>query len=387
MVIAVVLGGCLEGLMEDPTPEQDPTPPERVGRFRRINLTEVASGFKEPIGIVAAPDGTGRLFVLEKAGFVRVIHPDGSVQEEAYLDLHAQVASAGSEQGLLGMAFHPDFAENGRLFVSYIDKDHNAVVAELRASEDGQGTDPGFRRQIFAINKSDDNHNGSTLLFGPDGFLYISLGDGGGAYDEFKTGQDRDSLLASILRIDPDSIPFSIPPDNPFVDGEGADEKWAMGLRNPYRMSFDAVTGHLWIGDVGQRAWEEINLHAADDPAGTNYGWPIMEGPECVEEPCSSQGLTGPIAAYTHADGCAVVGGHVYRGLAQPAMYGYYLYADYCSGKVWALDAEDPAKGPMLIADTDLLISTFGQDSQGELYLADMAGGAIYRITARPTQT
>jgi glucose/arabinose dehydrogenase len=266
--------------------------------------------------------------------------------------------------------------------VTYTDAEWNSVLSEFEARPDHLTADSGFERQIMTIDQPSTDHKGSTIVFGPDGYLYWSLGDGGGAYEEFENGQDPMSLLASVLRLDPTPIPHVIPEDNPFVGGGGAPEKWLYGLRNPFRMSFDRTTGDLWIGDVGQGRAEELNRVPAGSPGGVNYGWPIMEGSACVVTGCDTTGLTPPFAEYSHEVGCAVIGGHVYRGMRQPALIGTYVYGDLCSGRIWGLTADDPTGTPSLLLDSDLAIGSFGEAEDGEIFVADIVGGAIYRLAA-----
>ncbi len=269
----------------------------------------------------------------------------------------------------------------------------DTVIAELRGSSDGTAIDPASERILLTVDQPAANHNGGQLAFGPDGYLYIAFGDGGGGGDQFGNGQNPDALLGSILRIDVDAPPaagkpYAIPPDNPFAGGGGAPEVWAKGLRNPWRFSFDSVSSQIWIGDVGQGAYEEID-RAPVGSVGLNYGWPILEGSHCYQsETCQPPAsYQPPISEYSHADGCSVTGGYVYRGAAQPALGGFYFFGDYCSGNLWAIraDAAAPAGGavtPQLLLATGLAISSFGEDAAGELYLADLDGGSIYRITA-----
>jgi glucose/arabinose dehydrogenase len=381
LACTLLLVGC--SLLEGPgiIPPASFTP-EPDGQLRGLRLAPFAEGFEAPIGIVGVPDGTGRLYVIEKAGTIRVVHPDGSVQADPFLDITGRVGSNASEHGLLGLAFHPGFAGNHRFFVVYTNLDGDSILSEFAAREDHLTADSGFERIILDIEQPTTDHKGATVAFGPDGYLYLSLGDGGGAYDEFGNGQDTESLLASVLRIDPSTIPHTIPESNPFVQGGGAPEKWLYGLRNPFRMSFDRATGDLYIGDVGQGRAEEINRVPAGSPGGGNYGWPIMEGSECVEEGCDRTGLILPFAEYSHELGCAVIGGHVYRGSRQPALQGVYLFGDYCSGRIWGIDVTQPAGEPLLLLDTDLSIGSFGEHADGEVYVADIVSGSLYRLAA-----
>jgi glucose/arabinose dehydrogenase len=358
-----------------------------------VALTLVADGMLDPVGVTSG--GDRRLYVNERAGRVVAIEPDGSLT--VFGDLSDRIA-AGGERGLLGLAFHPDYQHNRRLFVDYTRSgaggdEGDTVVAELRGSADGATLDPTTERVLLTVDQPAANHNGGQLAFGPDGYLYIGLGDGGGGGDPFGNGQNPDALLGSILRIDVDAAPaegkaYAIPPDNPFAGGGGAPEIWAKGVRNPWRFSFDRTTSQIWIGEVGQGAYEEID-RAPAETGGLNYGWPILEGNHCYESATCvpPAGYQPPITEYSHADGCSVTGGYVYRGTAQPGLGGFYLFGDYCSGNLWAIraDAAAPAGGivtPQLLLATGLAISSFGEDAAGELYLADLNGGSIYRITA-----
>ncbi len=299
------------------------------------------------------------------------------------LDIQDRVSRAGREEGLLGLAFHPGYSSNGRLFVYYTAAaPRRSVISEFTAGPDGSA-DPSSERIILEVPQPYWNHNGGMLLFGPDGYLYIGLGDGGSAGDPHGHGQDTNTLLGSILRIDVDrpqsGKAYGIPPDNRFARGGGAPEVWAYGLRNPWRFSVDPVTGQMWAGDVGQNRFEEIDIIVP----GGNYGWNLMEGATCFSpsSACDRTGLQMPVAVYGRADGCSVTGGYVYRGQRLPSLYGAYVFGDFCSGKVWALRHNGTAvvEGPVLIADTGLSISSFGEDADRELYIVDHNGG-IYRF-------
>jgi len=366
------------------TPDPLPTGPDRL----RLEL--VAGGLTEPIGITAANDGSGRLFVNERGGRIRVIGAGGELRGAPFVDLSDRLV-AGAERGLLGVAFHPDFAVNRRLFVHYSRAGDGAtVVSELQASADLSTADPGSERILLTRTQPFANHNGGQLAFGPDGYLYIGLGDGGSAGDPIGNGQNPNVLLGKILRIDVDGQPdgrraYALPPDNPFgVDGidpgGGVPEIWALGLRNPWRFSFDPEGGDLYIGDVGQGAYEEINRQPGDSDGGENYGWNVMEGRHCYGGDCDQTGYVKPIAEYTHDFGCSVTGGYVYRGTAQPALQGTYVFGDYCSGIVFTLQVDQGTVTPKQVLASDLAISSFGTDEDGEIYLADLSGGGVYRV-------
>jgi glucose/arabinose dehydrogenase len=354
----------------------------------RLRLELVTDGLRDPIGLTSAGDGSGRLFVQERDGVVRVIDPDRRLQDSPFVDLRDRIA-AGGERGLLGLAFHPDFAGNRRLFVHYSRAGDGAtVVSELTASADRQTADPGSERVLLTVPDPFVNHNGGQLAFGPDGYLYIGLGDGGGGGDPLQNGQNPAALLGKILRIDVDAQaagrPYAIPAGNPFGPG-GADpgagrpEVWALGLRNPWRFSFDPDGGDLYIGDVGQGSWEEIDRQPADSSGGENYGWSVMEGRHCFGGDCDQTGFVKPIAEYSHDLGCSVTGGYVYRGSAQPELQGVYVFGDFCSGIVFTLQVDEGTIDPKRVLDSGLGISSFGTDEDGEIYLVDI-GGAVYHV-------
>jgi len=351
---------------------------------RGQQLQEVATGLKRPVVITTAGDASGRLFIAEQRGLIRII-ADGTVLAEPFLDLRSLISSGG-ERGLLGLAFHPDYQESGFFFVDYTDRAGNTVIARYRVTDNPNIADPSSAAILLQVEQPFANHNGGQLAFGPDGYLYIGLGDGGAGGDPFGAGQDLGKLLGKILRIDVDSLPYRIPPDNPFLGTEGArGEIWAWGLRNPWRFSFDRESGDLFIADVGQDAAEEVDFQTASSSGGENYGWNIMEADLCFEPAggCRRQGLTPPILSYRHDSlgGRSVTGGFVYRGRRIPALTGAYLFADFVSGRVWA--ARQSADGVWesdVLWTSSLSISTFGEDEAGELYLADYAAGTIYRV-------
>ncbi|GIV88692.1 MAG: glucose dehydrogenase [Chloroflexus sp.] len=349
------------------------------------SLEKIADNFRRPTHLTNAGDGSRRLFVVEQEGQIWVIY-DGQRLSEPFLDLRAQVGSRGNEQGLLSIAFHPQFANNGRFFVNYTDRNGDTVVAEYRVSTDPNRADPASGRELLRIAQPAANHNGGLLLFGPDGYLYIGTGDGGGAGDPLDAGQRLDTLLGKLLRIDVDNgQPYTIPADNPFLNRNGAlPEIWAYGLRNPWRFTFDAVDNILFIADVGQNAWEEVNAVPAN-AAGLNYGWRLMEGEQCYRPAtCDPSGLVMPVAVYPHDSaigGCSVTGGEVYRGIRQPALIGVYFYADFCTGNLWALWRNTGEWRHALVARLNLQTTSFGLDEDGEIYLLDRAGG-VYRLVA-----
>lgn len=350
----------------------------------RLDLELVADIPGGPLAVVNAADGSGRLFVVGQDGRVWIVRA-GAVAPNPFLDIRSEITTGG-ERGLLGLAFHPRFATDRRLFVDYTDVNGNTVVSSFRVADPSAATvDPKTEQVILRIDQPFANHNGGAVVFGPDGRLYVTTGDGGGAGDPHDNGQRLDTLLGKILRIDVDgAAPYTVPPDNPFVGRDNArPEIWLTGLRNPWRVSFDQPTGDLWIGDVGQNAWEEIDVHRRAEAAGTNYGWARMEGTHCYPsgDGCARPGFTLPVAEYGHELGCAVTGGDVYRGSAQPRLDGAYVFGDYCSGNVWVLDAASPGS-PILAARTGRAISSFGLDETGELYATDLKGSLLHVVVA-----
>jgi glucose/arabinose dehydrogenase len=381
-------GGATAGPPSSPDPgDGQPTPFPLDTGPDAVTLELVAEGFDDPTGVTHAGDGSGRLFVNERGGVIRILSDNG-VLPEPFLDITARVW-AGGERGLLGLAFHPDYEHNGRLFVNYTRAaDGDTVIAEYRLAPGGSdAADRASERILLMVEQPYPNHNGGQLAFGPDGYLYIGLGDGGAGGDPHGHGQDRDTLLGSLLRIDVDrtdgELEYAIPPDNPFAEGGGAPEIWAYGLRNPWRFSFDRETGDLYIADVGESEWEEIDRQPVDSTGGENYGWAVMEGRHCfAADGCDQSPFVLPIAEYSHDFGCSVTGGYVYRGTAQPDLQGVYLLADYCSGLVWTLQVDEGTTTPKLVLESDLAISSFGEDEDGELYLVDLRGGGLYRVVA-----
>ena len=348
-------------------------------------LSMITDGFVQPLSITHAGDGSGRLFVVEQRGTVRVVLDDTLVPQH-YLDLQDRTRSQG-ERGMLGLAFHPDFVDNGRLFVHYTDTGGTTVLSELRAgTADADMVDPASERVILTLEQPYGNHNGGQIAFGPDGFLYLGLGDGGSGGDPLNAGQDLGTWLGTILRLDVDGEhPYAVPDDNPFVDVDDAlDEIWAYGLRNPWRFSFDRASGDLWIADVGQNEVEEVNRQDAGSAGGENYGWRIMEGDACYDPPtgCDPTGLTMPVLTYTHASGWgrSVTGGYVYRGSDVPSLEGAYVFGDYISGRIFVAEGEGDDWTARILLEPGFRIATFGEDEAGELYVADYQGGVLYRF-------
>lgn len=347
---------------------------------------QVVSGLENPIDLVNAGDGSGRLFVIEQQGFIRIIE-NGQLLETPFLEITDRTR-AGGERGLLGLAFHPDYESNGLFYVNFTDQQGDTVVAQYSVSADPNVADSSSEQVLLTIEQPEGNHNGGDLAFGPDGYLYIATGDGGGGGDrhgEIGNGQDLTTLLGKLLRIDAGQGSYTVPNSNPFVDNPDAeDEIWAYGLRNPWRFSFDRDTGDLYMGDVGQNAYEEINFQVAASEGGENYGWRITEGFHCFNprDNCDETGLTEPVLEYAHDLGSSVTGGYVYRGAALPELVGTYLYGDFGSGRVWQAKQENGGWTNDLLMDTGFNISSFGEDEAGELYLVDI-GGSVHRLTSQ----
>jgi glucose/arabinose dehydrogenase len=348
----------------------------------QLTVVKVVGGFSSPLGVTGAGDGSGRLFVVQQGGRVRIVK--GGKITGTFLDISNHVV-AGGERGLLGLAFHPDFAANGFLFVYYTRPGGDIVIARMQANAARTFASATTLDPILIIEHSQNsNHNGGAIVFGPDGYLYAATGDGGGAGDPLENGQDiTDELLGKVLRINPTlgaSATYAIPADNPFVGQNGDDEIWAYGLRNPWRITFDRTSGDLYIADVGQGRREEVNVEDVADPGGNNYGWDVMEGSLCYEPSsgCSLSGDTLPVAEYSHSLGCSITGGYVYRGTHRD-LQGLFVYGDYCSGRMWTMNAS--GSGETLRRDTSLNISSFGESDGGELYLTDL-NGSLYRVIA-----
>jgi len=341
--------------------------------------------FEEMTNLVQPDDTSDLMFVAEQGGVIYYFSSSNPQQANVFLDITDRVNRGGNEEGLLGLVFGPDYQEDGYFYVYYSAADPTRSVLS-RFSLDQENTDvadPESEVIIMEVEQPYSNHNAGQLAFGPDGYLYIGLGDGGGAGDPLGNGQNLGSLLGSILRIDVSGSSgpgdYEIPTDNPFVGIEGAQpEIWAYGLRNPWRFSFDSETGLLWAGDVGQSSWEEIDIITQ----GANYGWNIMEGSHCYSPStgCNQSGLALPVVEYDHSQGCSVTGGYVYRGDQTASLQGYYIYGDYCSGNIWALayDGDEVTENRLLV-DSGLSITSFGEDLAGNLYILDRQGG-IYTL-------
>lgn len=356
-------------------------------KWAEVALSQFASGLRSPVDLAHPDDGSGRLFVVEKAGRIKILK-EGKVQEGSFLDIESRVGSQGSEQGLLGLAFHPKFSENGRFFVNYTNLDGDTIVSEFGLTDNSDRADAGSEKVLIKIDQPASNHNGGQIQFGPDGYLYIGMGDGGSAGDPWGNAQNLDSLLGKLLRLDVDGEkPYAIPADNPFKGRSAArPEIWAYGLRNPWRFSFDSETGDMYIADVGQNLWEEIDFQPGGSKGGENYGWNYTEGLYAYEMPggYDPSGITFPIFEYDRKGGCSVTGGYVYRGKEFPSLLGTYLFTDFCTGKLWGLRKKDGGgwEWTMLLS-TGLQPSSFGEGQDGSIYILDYTTGRIFKITAQ----
>jgi len=378
---------------------------QKEGSLPAIELQQVASGLTQPTTVTNAGDGSGRIFIVQETGQI-LIFINGAVLPTPFLDI-SDLVRHDSEQGLLGLAFHPDYANNGFFYVDYTDNEHNIVVTRFQVSAgDPNVADPNSAFTILKQPQIDsEDHNGGTVAFGPDGYLYISIGDGSCCGDPEENGQDLGTWLGKILRVDinGDDFPgdpdrnYAVPPNNPFVGQPAAlPEIWAYGVRNPWRCSFDRVTGDFFIGDVGQDAWEEVDFQPAESTGGENYGWDVLEGMHCYEdEPPGScddflnGGSTLPILEYNHDVGCAVTSGYRYRGQTYPDLQGIYFYADFCTGRIWGATDQGNGWASQELLVTGFPITTFGEDETGELYLDDFNEGVLYQIVSAqgPTPT
>ena len=388
VTVMILPASAQETLPDATTPVAETTlAPPVAPEPARYRLHPVTGGLYRPIYLTHAGDGSGRLFVLEQNGRIRVL-VDDVLQAEPFLDITALVSRdstrAFSERGLLGLAFHPDFAENGRFFVHYSDNNGHTVLERYSLRpDDPTMVDPASRLPLLRVDQPFANHNGGEIAFGPDGYLYMGLGDGGSAGDPLNHGQNPATLLGTILRLDVDADQgYDIPPDNPGLTQNLllAPQIWAWGLRNPWRFSFDRVTGELYISDVGQDRLEEVNVQPADSPGGINYGWRAMEGSLPFSGEPTASNMHPPSFEYDHSVGCSITGGYVYRGLTLPELQGIYFYGDWCSGYLWAAWRDATANWQnILFRATGVQISSFGEDEDGELYVLDYAG-VIYRL-------
>ncbi len=381
-VIVVVL---LAVLLPSYAQESTPVPRTSAPNPNAVRLEPLLTGLNRPLLLTYAPDDSGRLFVVEQGGKIYA-YAGGATR--LFMDVTSlltwDVNSGGyTERGLLGLAFHPDFAANQLFYINYTDRNGATVVAEYRAQ--GDGVDMASARKLLTIPQPFPNHNGGHLAFGRDGYLYISVGDGGAANDPLQAGQNIETLLGKILRIDVNAVPYAIPPDNPFVGRAGMDEIWAYGLRNVWRFSFDRLTDDMYLADVGQNKYEEINFQPAG-VGGLNYGWNGYEASHVFNARAVAADAVMPIAEYAHSreNGCSVTGGYVYRGQAIPDLYGVYLYSDYCSGRVWYAyrDAAGVWQSGVFF-EAGFQVSSFGEDADGELYLIDYRGRVLKLVPSK----
>lgn len=369
---------ALAGCSDDADGGGTDPPPGGTGSIR---LEEVARGLDNPL-YLTAPPGDPRLFVVEQPGRIRVIE-NGQLLPTPFLDVTGRVSSGG-ERGLLSVAFHPEYATSGRFYVNYTDREGDTRIERYRVGADRNRADPASARLVLHVPQPYSNHNGGLVVFGPDGKLYVGMGDGGSGGDPQGNGQDPGTLLGALLRLDVDAAdPYAVPADNPFVGRAGArGEVWATGVRNPWRFAFDRVAGHLYVADVGQNRWEEVSVVPAGS-AGLNFGWSVMEGAHCFRpsDGCDRTGLVIPVLEYEHSDGCSVTGGYVYRGSRIPAVRGHYFYADYCRGWVRSfryVDGQAVDRREWGFGDIGNVLS-FGEDSSGELYVLSTSG-RVFRM-------
>jgi glucose/arabinose dehydrogenase len=352
--------------------------PRPAGGNTDYQFVQIAAELNRPVYVTHA--GDERLFVVEQDGIIRVIE-NGVVQAEPFLDVSTIVNTDGLERGLLGLAFHPDYANNGWFFINYTSLNADDTVARYTVSANNPNVaEPASAAEILRIEDPYPNHNAGQLAFGPDGYLYVGTGDGGSAGDPHGNGQNRQALLGKMLRLNVDGdLPYTIPDDNPYVgDDTIAPEIWAWGLRNPWRYSFDRLTGDLYIADVGQNQWEEINFQPANSSGGENYGWNVLEGSHAYSQQPAPENVVMPIAEYDHGQGCSVTGGYVYRGTLLPDLQGTYFFGDWCSGTVWTTRRDDAGNWQTGVQmNTGRQISSFGEDVHGELFLVDYSGNIL----------
>jgi glucose/arabinose dehydrogenase len=351
-----------------------------------VSVTPFATGLESPVFATGRRDGSGGLLVIEQPGRIRIVNSDGSFQDRPFLDIGDRLISGG-ERGLLGLALGPDYEHDGRFYVDYTRKpDGWTVISEFKAAN--SQADPSSERILLTIPQPFANHNGGMLAFDSEGMLMIGMGDGGSGGDPNGNGQNPQVLLGKLLRIDVNGNPYAIPSDNPFATSTTtAPEIWALGMRNPWRFSFDRLTGDLFIGDVGQDQWEEVDAELALS-GGHNYGWNSMEATHCFNPStgCNQTGLTLPVAEYPHQPDCSITGGYVYRGSAFPILQGGYVFGDYCSGTIRGLSAAQAigtgSADVAVLASSGLTISSFGQDDAGELYVVDLGNGQVLKLSA-----
>lgn len=384
--LVAALGSIVCAAPKDDAAEVVPEKPSPVLSINdvRLGIEEVASGLNQPV-YLTAPNGDPRLFIVEQPGRLRVVE-NGKLLPKPFLDIANKVRSGG-EQGFLSVAFHPQYRANGFLFVNYTDKKGDTRIERYTVSSDSSVADPRSAKLILTIDQRYSNHQGGLNLFGPDGMLYIGMGDGGSQGDPHGNGQNRNVLLGKLLRINVDrGDPYSVSTANPYANGGGRGEIWALGLRNPWRFAFDRVSGHLYIADVGQDRYEEVNV-VPMQKAGVNYGWNVMEGPACYRSSgCNQTGLQQPALSYTHENStCSVIGGSVYRGQKIPEIAGQYFYSDYCNSWLRSFgyaDGKVTDRHEWPVGRLGSVVS-FGEDSQGELYICT-SSGRVYRIVKTP---
>jgi glucose/arabinose dehydrogenase len=384
-------------------PRATASPTLQSGPAFSLVTVPVLTGHSGILFVGNAGDGSGRLFFVYQSGRV-TIWQNGAELPTPFIDISSLLGASGGEQGLLGLAFHPNFRQNGKFYLAYSGRVAPSAcpaqfpspmamdtVAEFTVSRGSPNqADINSRRVVLEIPDFATNHNGGMIAFGPDGYLYVATGDGGGGGDPCHTAQDLGQLLGKLLRIDVDGgLPYAVPPSNPFVGRPGArGEIWDYGFRNPWRFSFDRQTHDLWVADVGQSAREEVDFEPASTPGGRNYGWSVMEGTICYPPSvttCDQSGKTLPILDYDHSQGCSITGGYVYRGAALGVLRGRYFYGDYCSGSIWSLQPNDSGGWTSaLLLSSGFNISSFGEDEAGEVYVANLSGG-VYRLSAMPT--
>jgi glucose/arabinose dehydrogenase len=355
-----------------PTPTVTPIPKNPVNS---INLEPVVSGLVQPLYVTHAFDD--RLFILEQNGIIR-IYQNGDLLPTPFLDVTGPVGYNSNEQGLLGLAFHPNYQENGFFFLNYTDENGRTNIARYRVSNDPNVADPASAQILLTIPQPFANHNGGMIAFGPDGYLYVGMGDGGSQGDPQGNGQNPGALLGSLLRLDVTSTDgsYTIPADNPFIDNPNArPEVWATGFRNPWRFSFDRVTGDLFVADVGQNMWEEVSWLANGTPGGQNFGWNVMEANHCYTANCNPDDFVPAIFEYDHTRGCSISGGYIYRGEQFLSLYGNYFAADFCSGTIWGVfQNPDGSWQSTIVHQSGIPINSFGEDANGELYVVARTG-------------
>jgi glucose/arabinose dehydrogenase len=378
---AVLMWG---GEKENPTTSKQP---DTTHHTPLVRSSLVATGLQQPTAIVSTPDKTDkRLFVIEQQGTVRIVDASGTIEKAPFLDIHDKLKNAG-EMGLLGLAFNPSFEQNGYFYVNYVNKNEDTVIARFKTSANNPSVaDPASEKILLTVDQPYPNHKGGDLAFGPDGYLYITFGDGGSAGDPENRAQNKTTYLGKILRIDVNKgDPYAIPASNPFANETGVKQEiWAYGLRNPWRISFDSKTGDLYIADVGQGEYEEVNVQQANSKGGENYGWRCYEGLHTFKpDGCAEQStFKSPILEYTHEENrCSVTGGYVYRGTQYSELAGSYFYSDFCNGQLfYAKKSDKGSYTSALAAQTPYSISAFGQGDDGELYFADYKTGSIYHL-------